>query len=473
MTKLWAISRNTFVQTVRQPIYLVLILLTFGLLVLNLPLTGWTMGRSYHDSDQKMLVNVGLSVLLLSGLLIAAFSASGVLAREIEDRTALTVVSKPVPRALFVLGKFVGVGAAVAVAYYLCSLAFLMTVRHRVMPAASDPYDTPVIIMGTSALVLAILAAGAGNLMFNWTFTSAAVSALFVLLSIAMGLIAFIGHEDTWEWVVVPFGEGIDPQILLGMLLIWLAVAVLVAVAVAASTRLGQLTTLLVCLGVLMIGSMYPFLMQRWSGRLVLPYLLAGEFLANLTYFYPLDALSLDMTIPLGYVGRAAVYAAVYIAGVLCLGIAAFQCRPMEAQGTSGTLPGAVGLLGGVGRLAAAVLALVGLEALLGAVWGLLDGGFDPLVHPYLAVLLVAGALLWLLWGHFSRGARWAYWAALGLLGAALVGAVAGMLLADPASEAARFGQATVQALFAALVSAGALIVLALPKTRRHFFATA
>ncbi|NLW85431.1 MAG: ABC transporter permease subunit, partial [Planctomycetes bacterium] len=160
--KTLAIARNTFLQTIRQPIYGILILVTFTILVLAVPLAGWTMGESggdYHDTDQKMLENLGLSTLLVGGLFIAAFSASSVLAREIEDHTALTVISKPISRPVFVLGKFSGVAAAVALAYYLCSLVFLMTIRHRVMPAASDPYDIPVIVLGVSAFVLAIVVA--------------------------------------------------------------------------------------------------------------------------------------------------------------------------------------------------------------------------------------------------------------------------------------------------------------------------
>ena len=107
MTGLLAIARNAFVEMVRQPIYGVLIFLTFVVLVLDLPLSSWTMGdelAQYQRTDQKMLVNMGLSTLLLSGLFVSAFGAAGVVSREIRDRTILTVVAKPVPRAVVVLG---------------------------------------------------------------------------------------------------------------------------------------------------------------------------------------------------------------------------------------------------------------------------------------------------------------------------------------------------------------------------------
>ena len=455
MTKLWAICRNTFVQTIRQPIYLVLVLVTFTVLVLDLPLAGWTMGSSYHDTDQKMLVNLGLTTLLMSGLLISAFSASGVLSREIEDRTALTVIAKPVPRSLFVLGKFLGVAAAVAVAFYLCSLVLVMTIRHKVMPAASDPYDWPVIVLGLSALGLAILIAGIGNWSFGWTFTSAAVSACLVLLTAAMLLIAFIGKG----WRLAPFGHDINPQILVGLALILMAVLIFVAVAVAASTRLGQVMTLLVCFLAYLGGSMRPHLAS------ISP--VFGWPLPDLNLFYvPLDTLVRDATIPGRYVAVAGGYCAAFVAAMLAVGVALFQPRELEAGTSSATLPGAVGLLAWAGRLGFFVMAATAV-VILSTAGGRSGGGLPT------AVGLLAGATgLWIVWAHFSRGTKWAYWVvlALMLLPPAAWGA---SLLMPERAESLRLGQGTVLSFAEAVVAAAILVVLLLPKTRHHFASAA
>ncbi|MBT3201221.1 MAG: hypothetical protein HN350_15075, partial [Phycisphaerales bacterium] len=253
MTKLWAIGRTTFLQTIRQPIYGVLIVVTFALLVMNLPLSGFTVSSDSGSSDQKMMESIGLSTLMLTGLLIAAFSAAAALGREIDDKTALTVVAKPVTRATFVIGKFLGVTSAVVLAYYLCGLVLLMTVRHGVMPTVRHHVDMPVLIIGLSALTLGFFVALIGNLMFNWTFTSAIVWAETVLLSAAMAIIAFVGKG----WTIVTFGQGISLQLLIAMGLMLMAVIVFSAIAVSASTRFGQVITLLICFGVFFAGSMY------------------------------------------------------------------------------------------------------------------------------------------------------------------------------------------------------------------------
>ena len=209
--RLIAIARNTFIEAIRQPVYGVLLLITFVILVLDLPLSNWTMGRGlaeYHETDQQFMINLGLSTLLVSGLFISAFTASGVISREIEDKTILTVLSKPVARPIIILGKFVGVAAGMIVAYYLSSLVFLMTVRHRVMPTAADPFDWPVIVLGGSAFVLSILLAVFCNYFFNWHFIPSAVGFLVVLLSLAMGVITFVGKG----WKAVPPGYDVPPK---------------------------------------------------------------------------------------------------------------------------------------------------------------------------------------------------------------------------------------------------------------------
>ncbi len=461
MTKLWAICRNTFVQTIRQPIYSVLILVTFAVLVLSLPLAGWTMGTSYHETDQKMLINLGLGTLLIGGLFISAFSASSVLAREIDDKTALTVIAKPVPRALFVLGKFLGVAAAVAVAFYLCSLVYLMTVRHQVMPAAGDPYDWPVIVLGIGTFGLVLLVALAGNLMFNWTFTSAWVWSALVLFTLTMGLLTIVGKG----WAIIPFGEGLSPQVVLALVLTFMAVLIFVAVAIAASTRLSQVMTLLVCFAVFVLGSMHPYLFGGWEDVSAAPRVL-GWPLPNMVFFILVQgALLRDVPVPAAFAWLAAAYCAVYVTAVLAVGMALFQRRALEASTSSATLPGAVGLLAWAGRAGAVVAALA-------AVVLATLPRFHNLAGAALAAgLLLGGAAAWGLFGRFGRGRPWSYWAVLLLAVGVLAACVVGLQV--PAAEAILLGQGPVLALVEAAIAAAVIIVLVLPKTRRHFTSAA
>ncbi len=462
MIKFWSICRNTFVQTIRQPIYCVLLSATFGVLVMTLPLTGWTLGGSedYHATDQKMLENLGVSTLLISGLLLAAFSASAVVTREIEEKTALTVISKPVSRATFVLGKFVGVAGAVTVSYYLCSLVLLMTVRHRVMSAVSDPYDVPVIVLGLTALGMTLLISLLGNYFFGWVFTSSSVWTALVCFSIATGLIGFIGKE----WEIVPFGQDIRPQLLIGMVLIFLGVMVFTAVAVTASTRLSPVLTLLVCFAVLCVGWTYPRLFGPYADKVPVVRLLSW-MVPNLTFLDPQDPMTTGKDIPLRYVGMAAGYCACYVVGVLAVGVALFQRRPLEASAASATVPGAVAVLAWIGRIV--------------AVGGVIAGGIllslkqyhNPTGFAVSGGLLVGGLATWILWGCFSRGMRWSYWFVLVVVGLLTMRGLVGLISAQ-GREVLMFGTDKAPIFVQTALALAVLIVLFFPKTHRHFTST-
>jgi ABC-type transport system involved in multi-copper enzyme maturation permease subunit len=87
LEQLLAIIRNTFFESIRQPVVLVVLLVATLLLIISNPLAAFTM-----EDDQRMLVDIGLATIFVAGALLAALVATGVLTREIENKTALTVI---------------------------------------------------------------------------------------------------------------------------------------------------------------------------------------------------------------------------------------------------------------------------------------------------------------------------------------------------------------------------------------------
>ena len=128
VTKLLTITRNTFLESIRQPVFAVVTLV--GVLILSM--TPSIIGYTFQD-DTKFLIDISMSTIMLLSTLLAAFAASSVLSNEIENRTVLMTVSKPVPRPIFVLGKYLGVIGAVGLGFWVLTLVYLMTVRHGVM----------------------------------------------------------------------------------------------------------------------------------------------------------------------------------------------------------------------------------------------------------------------------------------------------------------------------------------------------
>lgn len=269
--QLWTISRNTFTESIRQPIFTVLTLVSAMLLVLAPAVSAYSMETG--EGDKKLLVDMGLSMVFLTGMLLAAFSATGVLSREIEQRTVLTVVSKPVNRPIFVLGKFIGVLLAILVAYFILSLLLIGLYRQGVMSTARDHLDGPVVVFNLLAALVALGVATGGNYFYNWVFTSTFIKTLAVTMTFACLGVLLVGKGWTLQPPTTEFidHDGELTQIVVGLVMIFEAVTILTAVAIAVSTRLGQVMTLLICIGTFLLGAITSSLSGKVNERLALP----------------------------------------------------------------------------------------------------------------------------------------------------------------------------------------------------------
>jgi len=337
--QLLAITRNTFLESIRQPVALVMLVIGTLLIVLSNPFASFTM-----QDDQHMFVDIGLSTIFTCGAILAAFLASGVVNREIENRTVLTVVSKPVPRPVFVLGKFAGVaGAIVAVTLWL-ALVFMLVELHGTMPTVRTPWHQPVLTLGSLALLVGMLAATWANYFYGSNFTSTAIVLGTLLLALAYTL-SLLFKPD---WAPEKLANSFRPELWKAVGTLLLAEAVLGAIAVAASTRLGQVLTLALVLGLFVLGLLSDWLFarrieqigemlariptdqQRWYDAAHLEW---GVFKAlqaivpNFQVFWLADAVTQKKPIGADYLLMAVPYGLALIAMSLAAGTMLFQRR--------------------------------------------------------------------------------------------------------------------------------------------------
>ncbi|MCC6969174.1 MAG: ABC transporter permease [Phycisphaerales bacterium] len=252
--QLIAIARNAFVEGIRQPVFLLVILLSGLLQFFTTWNTGFAMGYDETgevSGDNKLLLDVGMASIFLCGMILAAFVATSVISREIENKTVLTVVSKPVARTVLILGKYLGIAGAIVLAM-IPMIAFLMfALRHGVMSTAADDLDMPAIAFSAGAVVLALGAAAWCNYFYGWSFPQVSV-VLLAPLSV-VGYLSVLLVSKHWS----PQSPGADfkPQILTACGSLTMAVLVMTAVATAVSTRLSQVMTIVVCFGIF-VGSL-------------------------------------------------------------------------------------------------------------------------------------------------------------------------------------------------------------------------
>jgi ABC-2 type transport system permease protein len=315
--KLLIIGKNTFTETLRQPIYAVIIAFSLFLFLMSPSITMYTM-----DEDIKLLREIGLSTLFLAGLFIATFSAAGALTEEIETKTITTVLSKPIGRPIFILGKFLGLTSALLLAHYICTIAMIFAIRHGVLETVNDTHDWPVIATASIIILLTFLVTAFLNYTYDWNFPATAIILLATLATIGLVFLLFIDRD----WQFNPENNGFDLFDIYASGLLLLASIVLVALAVMFSTRLNVVLTLACCIGTFLLGLITDWIFGRFADTNILAKI--GNILVpNLQVFWVSDAIYEGSSITVNYLLMGAIYAILYTAGILSLAIALFQKR--------------------------------------------------------------------------------------------------------------------------------------------------
>lgn len=334
--QLLAIARNTFLESIRQPVVLVVCVAATILVVLSNPFSAWTM-----QEDQRMFVDIGLSTVFLATAVLAAFIATNVLSREIENRTVLTVVSKPVPRPVFIVGKFLGVSLSMVIALVFLGLVFALVEIHGTLQTVRDPLHMPVILFGGGALIAAIAGGSWMNYFYGRSFSAWALSLGVPFLGLAYLLSLFFDAE----WNSVPLAKQFEPEVWKALFLMALATLVLNAVAIAASTRLGQVLTLTAVVGVFVLGLLSDWMLGRPLTDTSAAIAAAGAdasiglqlklaffstcraALPNFQAFWLSDALTQKKAIPADYIAYTVPYTLAVVAALLSLATMLFQRR--------------------------------------------------------------------------------------------------------------------------------------------------
>jgi hypothetical protein len=317
MHKLFTLAKNTFIETIRQPVYAVIIIAALLLLFISPSLTMYTM-----SDDNKFLRELGLSTLFLASLFIAIFSASGAVAEEIDNKTISTILSKPVQRPIFIIAKFIGVTAAVILAHYICTVALLMAIRHGVLATVSDTHDWTVISAAAVVAAAAFLLSGFFNYAYDWRFSSTAVVLAGLFATLAIVFLTFIDRN----WRFNPADNGINALDIYGSVLLLLAAIIIVALAVALSTRFNIMVTLSACVGIFLLGLVSDYTFGRFA-QTHLWAKICWFLLPNLQIFWISDAIYEESAVPVKYIVISATYAVCYTTAILALAVALFQRR--------------------------------------------------------------------------------------------------------------------------------------------------
>ena len=193
------IASNTFREAVRDRVL-------YNLIAFAVLLSGAAIlvGQISIDIEKLVVINLGLTAVSLFGIVIAIFIGIGLVSKEIEKRTLYTVLSRPVRRWEFIVGKFFGLAGTLVVNTFFMAIgvfAALFYVSHQFVRADA------LILVALYFIILEFLIICSLALLFS-SFSSPLLSAvfafsLFIIGSFAEDLRGFAGmaHGFT-RWLV-------------------------------------------------------------------------------------------------------------------------------------------------------------------------------------------------------------------------------------------------------------------------------
>ena len=118
------VAAATWREAVRQPVSIIVLCIAAVVTFLSQYIYCY---RLSEDVAHYVIRQMSVAQTLMCGIVIAVFTASAVVADEIEGRTILTLLAKPVRRHEIILGKFLGIMAAIGMAFVIMVAVSLAT----------------------------------------------------------------------------------------------------------------------------------------------------------------------------------------------------------------------------------------------------------------------------------------------------------------------------------------------------------
>jgi ABC-type transport system involved in multi-copper enzyme maturation permease subunit len=270
LPRLFAVALSTYKSEIAQPLFTLIIAMG----VIALVGFVWIPYNTFGE-DIKMLKDAGLTLILILSIILALWSASTSVAEEIEGRTALTVLSKPLTRRSFVIGKFVGIVWMLALVYIIFGVVLIAAVSYKpIYDATESSFGVP-------------------------------------------------------DWQLC-FLESI--RIVPGLVLAFFEAIVIASLSIAISTRLPLMANMTICLVVYALGHLTPLVVQSsLSGFAIVEFFgkLIATVFPNLDHFNIQAAISARVDVPFEYLGWAFCYCAIYSLIAMLLALVMFEDRDL------------------------------------------------------------------------------------------------------------------------------------------------
>ncbi|MBY0585952.1 ABC transporter permease [bacterium] len=271
--KAGTIAWTTYLELVRRPLFWSIV----AVAILAIYPVSFYLPYNTFGEDTKMVMDLGLAVIMIAGLVVGIFSASVSIADEIDGKTAITLLSKPISRRDFIIGKFLGIMLAVLTLVVVVGAAYLITIYFKIgYDAREGARDVP-------------------------------------------------SFDRRMRLIV---------QVLPGLVLTYFQLSILCAISVALSTRLPIHWNVTICATVLLLGNIASQIVaaakedNRFKGIEFVAQVFA-TILPGFGYFNIGPAISTDAIVPISYVLWSFLYSLLYTGVAIFAALLMFEDRDL------------------------------------------------------------------------------------------------------------------------------------------------
>jgi ABC-type transport system involved in multi-copper enzyme maturation permease subunit len=175
MKSIWAIAKYTVLEQIRNRLYLVI--LFFGGVILTASLL---LGALAPDHKVRVILDLGLIAIELFSLAAAVFGAVTLVLQEMESKTIYLILTRPVHRSVYVLGRYFGLVAAVVLTMMVMAMVHVLVMVSDPQSFKEFTYNQPfwsmypvlILMSGAKMMICAAIA------VFFSLFATSSVSAL-------------------------------------------------------------------------------------------------------------------------------------------------------------------------------------------------------------------------------------------------------------------------------------------------------
>lgn len=184
MTTLWPVAFITFKEGIRNRAMYGISLIALLLLAANFLIPAMIM-----QEVGKVAVDMALSAVSFSGLLIVLFVGINLMAKDLDKRTIYMVLSRPISRSQYIVGKFIGMALLILTAVMLLSIfavisIFLVKITY---PNYFVRFSWPMVLLALAFITLSLLMLSSLSFLFASFTSTSFITLVLTVISYVIG----------------------------------------------------------------------------------------------------------------------------------------------------------------------------------------------------------------------------------------------------------------------------------------------